>query len=600
MNVSRVFKEPALPYVPAASPTDEKPHFKSGSSNIQIAVNGSFGRRAGFSKYITQASIGTINNIFGWSTWAGNYYIMLSVSTGGHSLVYYILVGTHTSWQLLHTDTTSTNQFTFAVSTNTLYFANGVDRKKWDGTTLKDWGIAGSGVAPVVTTGAGALTSADGGWGYAYAFGDSTDAHVGGISPITYTGAQAAKQFTVSGASTTSSRVDKVHIFRTLDGGATLYEHASSPIVYAAGWTFVDNSADITLIRTSQAPEYGMNERPPAISNIVFYAGRMWGTLGSDLYYSVFEEGINGIDEECFYTINKFPFGEKINRVTAVQKALLVKVASRTWRLRGDSLSTFLRESFLENQGITQYQNATGSARTAAWLTTANSILASDGVAQAEIGLPISVDLETIGQSTASMASYNKGRRKYLIVQDSALNKMWVYDQENGVWMPPWTFGGTAIWSGQVALATTELLVAKSGIVYKFDSTLFADDGVAYTATVTTGLNPLSMEEKSPDWCGSVEAITVESNSIEPTTVKLLVDEDPASGTYTDITAKKKNPPYRTQGTALLDKWYWHHASPGRRVSIQLNWAAAATEFKVYSMGAIIDPNVTQESGSRG
>lgn len=584
----------ALPFISAASPTEVRPHFISGQNAI-INVGGWLARRPGFAKYVNQTIVGTINNIFVYTRWNGNSYIMLSVADGADSKVYKLLVGTDTSFSSILTTTGTTIRFDFDVSGNYLYFCNGTDNKKWDGTTVTNWGIAGGADAPAASQAVGALTSSQGGWSWVYCFGNSTTKHIGAASPASAaTGNVTLQKFTITGNDSTDAQVDKVHIFRTKDGGSTLYEHPSSPIAYAASWSLVDNSADSTLVTSSVAPAFNQNKRPTASRGATFHVGRMWVYSGSVVYYSVAEEGINGVDVESFPSGNKYDFGDEVVRIVRVGKALLIFTRRSVWRIRGDSLDTFLREPFLNSYGAEQAANCTNSGKAVVFLDVSGNLIVTDGMnVLNELSQPIAPDIDGISQTSASVIFHKQGRRTWFIIQDSSQNKMWVFDQKAGIWNLPWTFGGSAIWSGRLSSGTNRLFIAKSGVVYYLDTAIFSDDGTGYTCQAQTGLFKLVPEIADPDWVGSLEHVMLRTSALEPTSVKYQIDDDPTTATYTTVaSANVVKSPYRAQGIGLVEKNY-HILKSGTHASIQINWNNATTEWKLYSGSIQVQGEVT-------
>ena len=242
---------------------------------------------------------------------------------------------------------------------------------------------------------------------------------------------------------------------------------------------------------------------------------------------------------------------------------------------------------------MTSHKNiAHGGGRTIAWLDTAGTVYVTDGVGLEEIGLPIRSDLAGIDQTVSSIAFHSNGVTNWLIVQDSAQDRMWVYDLDNGIWNVPWTIGGSAAHSGETATAVYSLLLGRSRRPLVLDTTIFQDLALSFTAGLRTNLMELG-QGKGPGEVGNLEYVAVERNAQALGDVGFLQDEDTATGTYTTIFANRQDPPNRTQGSSLVEDWFFATttAGAGRRVSVRLDWPAASTEFRLYALDTVTHQN---------
>lgn len=577
---------PSLPYISNASPTETRPHWVSGS-NCLINLKSQVVRRPGFEAYTDDTITGTVERIFTWSRWGAGYYVMLSVRDGSEVKVYKQLVGTDLTFQLLSVATsTSLYPYDFDISNNFLFMANGVDMWKYDGTTVTKWGIAKPAAVPVATPSAGALSPTTG-YKYRYAFGTAT--HIGAISDESLTtGPQTSKQFTITGSNTSDTQVTKVYIFRTVNGGSIYLQHPSSPITYTAGWSFVDNTAD-TLLTNVRAPELNQNLPPVASRGTIFFANRLWTFAGDVLYYSNFEEQLMGREEESFDLINKYRFGREITALAVVQKSLLIYTRSTIFRILGDSLLTFQRAPFLTRFGVSDRRNVSQNARIVAWLDISGTSWYTDGNSLQEMTIPVRPDIEGITQTASSISFHNANNVRWMIIQDSIQDTMWVFDQDIGVWNVPWSIGGTAIHSGEISAGVVKLFIAHEGRILTLNTGLWTDLEVAYPAHVVLGLVnivPSSAEiprDGMSAW-GALQYVGVETNAIEVYDVSFELDEDPDDALYLSIKANEVNPAHRSASLSLRERWYYSRKPAGRRVSVRLDWNAVDTEFKLYTL----------------
>src|ERR1044071_3353941 len=169
-------QQTSLPYITNANVVETQPHFVAGS-NVMSSLRGFCQKRPGTTAWETSPTTfaDPVKRLFQWRLWASTFIVICN-TVGSTSKVYKYAVGTDTSFQLIYTSTTAT-AFDFSLSNNQLYFGNGVDMKKYDGSTVTNWGIAKPAAAPTVTSGGGSLSTANGGWSYKYAFGNSTTTH---------------------------------------------------------------------------------------------------------------------------------------------------------------------------------------------------------------------------------------------------------------------------------------------------------------------------------------------------------------------------------------------------------------------------------------
>lgn len=581
----------AIPYISNANVVESRVHFRAGS-NILTSIYNYLSKRPGFAVDTTDTFTSPIARVFVWQRWDGTRFKMLNTTStvASTSTVYKLKIGTDTNYGTVFTSSTSAAH-DFVVSNNFLYFGNGTDMKKYNGTTTSNWGIAQpSAAATTSSVAAGAITAANGGYRWVYAFKNSSTGHIGQRSAVsTITGNFTSLNYVITGSTTTDGQVDQVSIYRTTDGGPTFFELPNSPVSYSGSWSITDTAPD-TSLTTTQASLAAQNSPPTASSGPVFYAGRIWTFAGDTAYFSNFEEQINGIQEESFSNVNQFAFGQPVKGLAPVQKALLVFTPSAIFRITGDTLTTFKREPFVSRMGVTSSVNiALGGLRTVAWLDTNGSIFITDGISTQEIGYPIRSDLNTINQTLSSLAFHNDAIKSWLIVQDSGQDKMWAYDLDNGIWMPPWSIGGTAITSGETTQGNYTLLLGRGAKPLKLTTSNFQDLGANYTGSITTNLMEMG-EGKGPGEVADLQYVAIERNNVALGDIGFEVDEDTASATYQSIFSNEQNPPNRpASSTALVEKWYYHQTATttGRRVSIKMDWAAGSSEFKLYAFDVV-------------
>lgn len=602
----------SLPYFPNDSVTAKEVAIVAGS-NILTSQRGFLERRNGFGFYEADASFtfsGTLKRFFAWRRWtgasvtlSGAYLLMFNDTAAGASRVWKQHVGTDVYPALIHTDATSSNPFDFVVSNDYVFFGNGVDMKKWDGTTVTNWGITAPSAAVTLTSGAGSLSPVIG-YQWVITFGSSASLHMSSPSPIMTLTTGTSRQFTISGNTTTDTQVDQVYIFRTTDGGSIYFEHPSSPISYAT-WIasgFQDNTAD-TLLTSKVAPLQNQNNRPAAAMGPVWFANRIWVATNDTLYYSDYEELVRGIEEEAFASTNFRFFGREITSLSVAGQYLLVFTSDAIYRIYGDSLATFRMDTLAENKGclnracvarfsIENNQNSPLTSGVVAWLDTSNTVWMTNGDSLIEISFPIRSDIASIAHSTAAMAYYGTGNARWLILMDGGAGKLYVFDLDTKQWMPPWEVSTiNALQSVETAAGTAKLFLGQAGVPLA-QNTAYLDGLGSYTASLTTNLFDL-VETGNPSEYGIADHIELETNAVTITTVSYLTDEDTTNATW-QVATTAIDPPHRTQGTNLVEKWYPIISDPNnrgaRRMALKLDWVEANSSFKLYGMALAYKP----------
>jgi len=600
----RWIEDLSLPYDTRQNPVQSQRFLYVGGSNVITGLQDSAQRRPGFPTALEGTPTtfgGAVTRLFGWSTWAGVYYIMAQSGT----VVYKLKVGTDASFVSLWTSASS-EPFDFVVSANHVFFANGTDAKKYDGTTLTNWGITNTASAPTLATSATGITALEG-YKYVFTYGNSTTAHQSSPSPESLsTGVFTNKQVDVTGARSTDTQVDKVHVYRTTDGGGGIFfECVGSPIANpgAGSWTFNDTTTDENL-KSKSAPIAGANDPPPAGIKLFkegYFANRIAGYVNNKMYISNWEEqtggvaGANqvGIPEESFNPRNYFQTEAAIQGGGPAGDTFLCMTGTNTWRLRGDSLDTFEWFQFLTGIGTQNRANFAKCGQALMWFDNTTGIRASDGYSEHEISSPVYSEVSNIADhAKVSMAfvsmNFSGTIRKCLFFVNGEDTQIYVFDILNNRWMPPWAIGGRSIAVVNTDASTTELILGRStNKVLKMNKNhdVFNDDGTAYTASIKTNAT-LITPQSHPGHTADLEFIAVDRNATAFSDVLILTDDEPINTTFTNsIFANVQAAPLRTQGTFMLEQWFHARLPLARRCAVEIKWAAADSNFSLIGLG---------------
>jgi hypothetical protein len=153
---------PILPYKSYTSVIDTSAHFVPGSQNALILSDGMLRKRPGFNFRLLRSAVsnGTIKRIKTWERWDGTFFLIQSTTDGTNSYVFKTKWGTDLDPVLIHTSAGNPQPFDFVVSRNLLFFGNGVEMLKYDGTTVTKWGTNPPASAPTLAfTGATGATA---------------------------------------------------------------------------------------------------------------------------------------------------------------------------------------------------------------------------------------------------------------------------------------------------------------------------------------------------------------------------------------------------------------------------------------------------------
>lgn len=608
----------ALPYISGAAPISDKP-FIPAAYNIMRRKRGPtvwIEQRPGWGTSFADIN-GTsrgVDRLFGWKRWGSSYVVMASGSGSGGAAdgqIFKRVIGTDGNFVSLGVISgAGTTPFDFETSNNHVYMSNGTSgtQNKYDATNFTTWGITQSGSAPTTSTSGTGITATVG-WKYVYCWYNSTTGHVSSPSPASAsTGAVANKTVAVTAArNSVDSQVDQVRIFRTVDGGDGIYfECSGSPIANpgAGSWTFNDTTADSSLSST-YAPVNNVNDPPVAMRGLTLYANRIWGYANDKVYFSAFEESTIGVAEESYPPTNRFTFGSEVRGIARVADGLLVFLPTSVWKITGDSLSTFRRRSFYTGFGLLSQRGLASSSQGVFWLSSDNTVRFTDGVSEPiEVGEHIRSDIATLNPAKSSLTYHSDGVRQWVLLStyDSAFSvpTMWCFDLDFGFWQGQWTLNtslpsNSTVASVQTADGTAKLLYSAGAYVYENTGAVYTDGDSSAAQNAITNINfaTTEIDLAGPGKIVSVDHIITVTDTNNPSTVSFNPDDQsPLNGKV--ITAKVVAPaPYRTQGTYMLEKWYYTNSttfsSVCRWMGYFLAWSSGSNANKLYSLAVAVE-----------
>lgn len=595
----RVITSVNLPYRTFNSPVSTDPLFESGL-NVLTNQKGIAQVFPGFNATLEQVATTfvSLKRIFVWKRWNNGPYIAMFCDIDGTAKVYKYQFGTDTSAVLLFTSA-STEPFDFVEDNNWVYFGNGTEMKKYDGTNLKRWGLVKPANAPTVGTSGTGVSTYAAGWFYLLTAYDSATGHESSPSDLSVcTGIISNKTVNIGWTpGDIDTYADKVRIYRTTDGGAAdPAEMALVATVAKSVGTYADTTLDAALSSVQFAPPFFRNDPPPPAKGFAKFSGRIYMFNGDTLYFTGREEIADGVPFDCVPgggDGNFERFDGEITGVAPTTTGVGVFTGKRIWAWDGSTLDTMYSYLLLDRRGCQNRTCVFAIGGSVAWYDTAHQFWL-DG---REIGIDIRPDLLNVNSSNVSITAHISGEYHWLLLCDAASGKIWPYDLDQGQWMPPRACNARYVWSGNTTDDSIDLLISHAGTkALKMTPNDFRDNGASYASFVVSNLFDMTPQQQ-PDWRGTLDHMGIESNAVIPDICSVLIDDDPDFAAYTP-TAAGIDAPHRKQGVFLKETWYYPRyiaATPaGRRGSFRLDWLDSTTNWKWLSMDFAYRPAVGQ------
>jgi hypothetical protein len=485
---------------------------------------------------------------------------------------------------------TTTAQGSFVKVGSTLYYANGVDAKKWVSGTVSNWGIVAPATAPTITTISGVLSPLTG-YTYVYVYKNSSTGHVSTASPVSGdTFAQTSKDFQLSGIGSSDPQVDQIEIYRTEDGGADYYYLAT--ISNSGSWTYTDSSPDDDLNTFVVAPQNNQNDPPPTGAGLTcFYCGRVWIAKDNLLYFGGGSDVTNGVPEEAFPPANVFKLPGTIRAFAPTSQGLVVWTEDDAFVVLGSDLLSFRPIMWQKNFG-TKSQNCVAQDGDLIFVFTSNRQLFSLSTSLSEIGFPIQASLGAFDPTTTYLTLHRSGADEGLFISNG-VDTVYRYSASMQCWSSKYQpVGGVkCVSSIEVSTANYRLLMGRtagSGYILSRDTNTYSDDGSAYPAYAIVG----SINVAPPRAVTVVNSIVLETYPVGTyPTVSVLMNE--ISGTFVTIPNPVPDPPQLAGSTTVKmmrhDLLGNQSAMPlyARHLQVKITWATEAAKNELLGLGIV-------------
>ena len=456
-------------------------------ANLQITPQFTLRRRYGFLRASSSA--------FGSSEWPLGYFSFENLSGTVTPIVdtqTNVYSFTPSSKTPIYTKAVGAGQSSFNTVANTMYWCDGKNAKKWNGTTVSNMGIAAPVAAPTISSySAGSLTAFTG-WKYGTCYTNSSTGHVSTMSPASAsTGAQTNVSVNLTGAGSTDPQVDFIQIYRTADGGGIYYFVAE--VANTGTWTYTDSTADASLNNLIIAPQSGVNNPPPTgLSLLVWYAGRLWGASGNTLYYSAGPDCTNGVGPEAWPAGNNYALPGDITALAATTNGLIIWTKDAAYVTTGSNSANFtVPQLWQSNFGVAN-QNCVGQDGDNLFIfTTRGQVFSFTANGLSEIGFLEEAQFGAMTPTKVYVAVHRSGPDEGIFISDGSAN-IYRYSQSSSSWDTPIkpVSGCGAIASIELTSANWRLMMGRntgSGFILNRDLNTWTDDGSTYSAFATIG-----------------------------------------------------------------------------------------------------------------
>jgi hypothetical protein len=469
------------------------------------------------------------------------------------------------------------------------------------------WINSGKSTTPAL----GTLATYNGGWSYAIALVNTLTNTVSNAGPVTTaTGSfLGANGVHISGglpdASEIDPQVDYVAIFRSKDGGADYFlilgtENENTPYTlplseYLANG-FTDNTPDAdlnTLLQPALALEN--SPAPDGLINLTYHLNRILGSVGNVVYWSSGPDSPIGNGIEAFDPTNTATFPSLVKRIVPTAIGALVFTVSDIYLIagKGTAASPLFPVVYANGIGLLSYNALAVNGTTVYLFSTDGQFLALDpnaGVSQ--LGFPIGNLLQDWDPSSVYVTWHVSGSEDQAVYVSNG-SQGWYRlittpaPESGQTWCPFASIVGgcRAVQSVEVSPGTNKLLVGPvtSGPIIKRDLDVWADNGNAYSASVTLG----SIVLAQPGQIAETVFITTDSKRVgSRPTISVRLDE--VDGAFEAMPTWVPDPPQLPESASLYSQRFYFSQTQQpalcRHLQIKVDWPAENQPNEIYTL----------------
>ena len=440
------------------------------------------------------------------------------------------------------------------------------------------------------------------------ALGPPTGSESGGVStasPTTFIGPEITPSVnTISGIGSADPQVDTIVIWRTLDGGSTLFFLTEIPNPPPQGgiaqpWTFKDFLPDSALNEFIQAPVDHTNDPPPAgFLPMAYHFERIWGAVGNFVYASGGPDTITGNPNESFNPSDFFEFPSPVTRIVPTATGILVFLTSDVYAILGGPVfTTFFPTPMVPGVGLLHYQALDIHGGVIYMYTADNQFISLDPSGGAQrMGGPVADKLAMFDATKVYVTVHENGNDNAIFVSNGTTGWYRLNPAQFPNGTPVWstfatiTTGAGAVESIEVSNGIHRLLVAGVGSnkpILMRDFSTYEDNGTPYTCFFTMG----NINLVSPGQIAGLTFVNLRATRVGTTpTCSFLLNE--VSGTFTQFPQAQAYPwqiyGATKQPTSLFSNAYYFRATGlpalAEHMQVQVSFPAENFANEVLSL----------------
>jgi len=391
-------------------------------------------------------------------------------------------------------------------------------------------------------------------------------------------------------------QVDQIWIWRTQQGGATLFfEDAVPADGSVVSWVYLDPGIPDTSVMGGgalniliEAPIDGSSDPPPnGLVNLTYHLGRIFGSVANVVYWSSGPDITTGNGNTGFRPANVAVFPAPVYRMVALSTGLFVFTNSDIYIIYGlaTTSSPLTPLPFALGTGLGSYNALDVNGGVIYFFTTDGQIVSLDpNNGLSEVGFPIGDQFQSAPWSpqTSYLAWYIGGTRdKALFVSDGQgdwFRMCATPSPETGLtWSPKATVAGgaKAMASIETAPGVHQLLVGPSGtgpILFR-DWNTNTDNGQVYPAYFTIG----SLVLAHPGQVAELAYFTFDSIKVgKPLMPSVRIDE--ISGPFEEMPRFTPDPPQLVASRTLYSHRHYFSQTEQpaicRHLQLKISWEA--------------------------
>jgi hypothetical protein len=451
---------------------------------------------------------------------------------------------------------------------------------------------------------------------------------VSSTSPVfTITGANSTGAVnTIRGMGSTDPQVDTIVIWRDPDGGgaSNMFELTEIPAPPPLGgvaqpWVFDDFLPDTPttqfpgLNSLIPAPINGVNNPPPkGFQPMAFNFQRIWGAVGSDVFFSGGPDIEVGNPNECFLISDSLPFLSKVVRLIRMSQGLLTFTTNSIEMIQGGpATASFYSINLVPAIGLQSYNAADQIGGEIYFFGSDNQVrVISPSLNFAAIGFALEDQFANLPISGVSDATWIPGNIYVAAHQANTDNAIFVADGSTGWYRlnprtvfgiqgtePTWspfaaiTNGCKMVQSIEVSPGVKKLLVGPngSGSILMRDLAVFTDNGVNYADCYFVMGNLILCTAGQIALLDFIEA-DFSGVSYKPT-VSYLLNE--ISGSFSSFVQNPVFDPPSIYGTTITPGSYspnrFYFAGDGRlararHFQLKVDFGSAAVQNEIFNL----------------